>query len=554
MVKDSNNLLKINQVLYLVKFASLFFSAMAFFQYYYQNESANNIYSFGIFAFIILVILLLYIFWDFLWSKKIKYKFLLTWIQPLVFISFSTVAILLTGSYESNYKFLFMFIIISSTIESGFKLGITTSSVCSLIILSLDLILVKTHNSINSYFGSDLVLVGAFLILAYTIGIYVKTEKEHIEELKDRANIDGLTNLYNHRYFYDAIAKAIKESDENKTSLSLLFIDIDYFKYYNDLHGHQKGDEVLKIIARVLKSSVREKDLVARYGGEEFAVMLPDTVEDEAIEIAENLRLKIQNVTFEGQEYQPNENLTISLGVSVYPQKAKTETELIKFADEALYRAKFLRKNRVEGYSSIFEDLQGDLDKDDREVVTSIKTLIAVINARDKYTYGHVERVVAYCKILAEKLDLCIKDNKNLIYGAYMHDVGKINISKEILVKNTPLTPTEWDELKEHPQNAIAIIKNVKALNDVIPIILQHHEKLDGTGYPFKLEGDNINYLAKVLSVADSFDAMTSDRPYHRKKSISEGIEELRKCGGSQFDPEIVEKFIEAIKENMNHL
>jgi diguanylate cyclase (GGDEF)-like protein len=495
----------------------------------------------------------LYIFWDFLWVKQLKYRFIFEWIQPLVFISFSTMAILMTGSYKSNYKFLFLFIIISSTIESGFKIGISSACLCSVIVLGMDLFLAPNGlTGINKYFESDLVLAGAFLICTYTVGTYVKTEKQHISELKQKANLDGLTGLYNHRYFYDTIPQVIEECDKNKTPASLLFIDIDYFKYYNDLHGHQKGDEVLKTIANVLKFSARKGDIVARYGGEEFAVLLPNTTEAEAIIIAEELRLKIQEIEFEGQEYQPNENLTISLGVSVYPDKAKSEVELIKHADEALYRAKFLRKNRVEGYSSILDELQLDLNSSDKEILTSIKTLIAVINARDKYTYGHVERVVAYCKLFAEKLNLSFAQKRDLIYGAYMHDIGKINIAKEILLKNTPLTDEEWEEIKGHPQNAVEIIKNVSALKDVVPIILQHHERVDGTGYPNKLAGEEINYLARVLTIADSFDAMTSDRPYHKKKTFAEGVNELIRCSGTQFDPELAQQFIEVIKENVS--
>jgi diguanylate cyclase (GGDEF)-like protein/putative nucleotidyltransferase with HDIG domain len=330
-------------------------------------------------------------------------------------------------------------------------------------------------------------------------------------------------------------------------------MDIDYFKNYNDLNGHQKGDEVLRIISDKLKAFSREKDVVSRYGGEEFAIILPDTSEQDAFEIAEKIRSAIQEECFPGQEYMPNKNLTISVGVSIYPFKAKTEEEIVKYADEALYRAKFLRKNRVESYYSILDDLQNDINENDKEIITSIKTLIAVINAKDKYTFRHVERVVSYCSLMAEKLNFDDHTKRMFIYTAYMHDIGKINIPQGILIKSTSLTNEEWKILKGHPENGAEIIKNVSVLKEVVPIILQHHEHYDGSGYPNKLKGNEICYLARLLTVIDSFDAMTSNRPYQKKKSFSLAFDELVRCSGTQFDPEIVQAFIRIIKDDFDN-
>jgi diguanylate cyclase (GGDEF)-like protein/putative nucleotidyltransferase with HDIG domain len=379
-------------------------------------------------------------------------------------------------------------------------------------------------------------------------------EKKYIAELSGMVNVDSLTGLYNHRFFHDKIKDLVSQSNKKKTPLSLIFIDIDYFKHYNDLHGHQQGDEVLQILGKKLLDIAGDKNFVVRYGGEEFAILMPDTAEDDAFGFAEKIRIEIQDHAFYGQEYLPNENLTISLGVSEYPDKAKTDIELIRFADDALYRAKFLKKNRVEGYSSILEDLGKQLDAQNVDIVTSVKTLITVINARDKYTFRHVERVVAYAKLLADKIKLSESDKKKLIYGAYMHDIGKIDIAKEVLMKPTKLTDDEWEQLRNHSENGVKIIQNVEALKDVIPIMLYHHEKYDGTGYPKRLKGEDIPYLARVLTVADSFDAMTSTRPYQKRKTFYEGIEELRTCSGTHFDPEIATAFIEVIRENVTEL
>jgi len=334
----------------------------------------------------------------------------------------------------------------------------------------------------------------------------------------------------------------------------MIFMDIDYFKNYNDLYGHQKGDEVLKTIGSILNETARKNDIVARYGGEEFAIILPDTLEKDASNLAEEIRSKVERTYFHGEENQPNGKLTVSIGISIYPDKARNDVELVKSADDALYRAKFFDKNRVETYTSILDELKVDIEDEHIDIITSIKTLISVINAKDKYTYGHVERVVIYCKLLADKLKLGAKDKKDLVYGAYMHDIGKINISKEILNKNMPLTKEEWEIMKQHSSNGVEIIKPVKSLEEIIPIILHHHERYDGTGYPGNLKGEDIPYLVRMLTVADCFDAMTSNRPYNKRKTYMEAMDELKRCSGTQFDTDIVNAFVEVIIENKDSM
>ncbi len=343
-------------------------------------------------------------------------------------------------------------------------------------------------------------------------------------------------------------------SEVENEKLSLIFMDIDYFKHYNDLYGHQKGDEALKKIGKLLKNIARENDLVARYGGEEFAIILPNTSEEEATKIAERIRNKVEKTYFEGQENQPNANFTVSVGIAVFPDKAKSELELVKCADDALYRAKFFHKNRVETYVSVLDELKRDLNEEENALVTSIKTLISIINAKDKYTYSHVERVVIYSRLMAKKLGLSEDEKKQLIYGAYMHDIGKINIPNEILTKKMRLTKEEWEILKQHPKDGVEIIKSVNSLKNVVPLILYHHERYDGFGYPVGLKEKEIPYLARVLTVIDSFDAMTSSRPYNKRKTYDEGLIELERCSGTQFDPEIVRIFSEVVKENINEI
>ncbi|KHD15009.1 bifunctional diguanylate cyclase/phosphohydrolase [Clostridium butyricum] len=551
--KDRRN--QINDIVSIVKVSSLLFVGIILCKTFNTNISIvmfqlKNYNEYVFFSIPLIIIILIYCIWSFS-NKKKKYINIFNNFEIALFISMFSLITLICGINQSQYKVLYLFIIITTTIQFGMKSGIIVSIISSFIILVMDLIFISS-SEISAYFQDDLLLSGIFFLTALPLGFYVKIEKQHIEKLENMINIDGLTELYNHRYFCDSLAEKIKIGEKENNPVSMIFIDIDYFKNYNDIYGHQKGDYVLKKIGKIIKSSIGNEHIPARYGGEEFAIILPDTTEGMAVNIAESLRKKIENTYFEGEENQPNGKLTASMGVSVYPDKARSDIELIKSADDALYRAKFFYKNRVETYISILDEIKSNIDEEDAELVTSIKTLISVINAKDRYTYGHVERVVVYGRMLAESLGLNESDKNILIYGAYMHDIGKINISKDVLIKKMKLTHDEWEVLKQHPANGVEIIKSVKSLNMIIPLIISHHEKYDGTGYPNNLKGDEIPYLARVLTVIDSFDAMTSNRPYNKRKTYKEAIEELERCSGTHFDPEIVKVFIKALKTNYN--
>lgn len=544
---DRDKQLQINQILQIVKIASLAFPAIAFFQYYSKREPSSVFLTHSfLLATALLLMLSVYSLLYFAQQKiddRSRWK---PWINPLVSLFIAYISVMLTGAHLSNYKYLFLLAIVSCSMESNTKVSLTVSGVSAIIILGIDLFYAPA-GSINSYFESDLVLVSIFLIIAWTIGYYVNLERRHIASLNQLVKTDSLTGLYNHRHFYDCLADQVDISDETGNILSLMYLDIDDFKYYNELYGHVTGDEVLRVIADILRKNSPEHAIISRFGGEEFTVLLPDTKIDVAMVYAEDIRQKIHAYAFEGEENMPGESLTVSVGVTSYPDKAKSETDLLKYADDACYRAKFMRKNRVEAYYSILEDLQKNADDATKEMLTSIKTLIAVINAKDRYTFRHVERVVYYCSLVADKQNFSEKDKRNLIYAAYLHDIGKINVPEDVLMKPDRLTPHEWDIMSNHPHNAAEIVRNIDSLKEVLPIILQHHERHDGTGYPNKLKGDEITFLAKVLSVIDSFDAMTSARPYQQKKSVMQAIDELRRCSGAQFDPEAVNLFLDTI-------
>ncbi len=548
---------KVREIVLVVKLISLFFCAIVFLgsKGIKSTEDLYTQFSSITLSIVCIILFLIYHVWG-VTSQKVSYNFSIKIkdiFESIFFIVLFSTLIVLTDGYTSQYKILYLFIIITSTIQFGRTYGLVISSICSGIVLVLDL-LVAPVEIINTYFQTDIILAGIFVLTAWLLGYYVATEKNYRKQLIDLANKDELTGLFNHRYFQEEIENRIYEAENLGEPVSLLFIDIDYFKKYNDLYGHLSGDIVLEKIGQIINEEIRPTDIAARYGGEEFAIIIPDTVEKDAIFIGEGIRSVIENVHFDGQENLPNSNLTISVGVSTYPDKAKNKTELINSADDALYRAKFFNKNRVESYHSILEELKENIEEEHIDLISSIKTLISVINAKDRYTYAHTERIVIYTQLIADKLELCEEDRRILKYGAYLHDIGKIQIPTEVLNKKMKLSDEEWSMMKKHPENGAEIIEPVQSLQGVMPLILHHHERYNGTGYPKKLKGEEIPYLARMLSVVDSFDAMTSNRPYKQSMSFDDALRELKDCSGTQFDPDIVDSFIETIEDNREYL
>lgn len=548
---------KVEEIVLIVKLISLFFCAIVFF----GSKDINNteeLYKQFNFITLSIVSITLFLIYYFLKvsSRRSNYSFRVEFkdiVESFFFIALFSSVIAFTDGYSSQYKVLYLFFIITSTIQFGRTYGLIIAFICSGIVLVLDLLAVP-NNIVNTYFQNDLILTGIFVLTAWLLGYYVAIEKKYREELLDLANKDELTGVYNHRYFQEAIQNQIVKAESTGKPVSLLFIDIDYFKKYNDLYGHLAGDVVLEKIGQVLKTEMKTSNIAARYGGEEFAVIIPKTSEKEAVDIGEGVRKLIETMDFYGQENLPNGNLTISVGVSSYPEKAKNKTELINSADDALYRAKFFNKNRVESYHSILEELKENIEEEHIDLISSIKTLISVINAKDRYTYAHTERVVIYSQLIADKLGLSEEDKKTLKYGAYLHDIGKIQIPMEVLNKKMKLSNDEWNLIKKHPENGAEIIEPVPSLQKVIPLILHHHERFDGTGYPDGLKEEKIPYLTRILSVADSFDAMTSSRPYKQNMGFDNALNELKKCSGTQFDADIVDAFVETIEINRDYL
>ncbi len=474
-------------------------------------------------------------------------------IETIIILGLFIVLMMKTGGSNSSFKYISTIIILISSIQYRQKISFGITIAVSLIILSFNLIQISSTQLVNymetaRHFEGDIILVSSLLITSFILSLYINIENDYNLKLKELAVKDGLTGLFKHRSFQDVLDSYIANAQKENKEVSLLFMDIDHFKHYNDINGHQKGDWLLTRLGKILRDTVGDMGVVARYGGEEFAVILYDQTEEAALNLGELIRQNIQQTYFTGQEHQPNKHITLSIGVATYPKVAKSKKQLIELADNALYRAKSFDKNRVERYYNILDEIDNSIDK---KALESIASMLNRINQKDKYTYGHSERVVIYAKKFATYLNIDEQSKKDLLLAAYLHDIGKLEISKELLNKRERLSQSEFNIFKQHPTLGADLVSNIKEFNAVEPIIKYHHEKYDGSGYPCNLKGEEIPYLARILTIIDSFDAMTSKRPYNIRKNYNQAIVELKKCAGTHFDVELVSKFIDMLQNDM---
>lgn len=372
------------------------------------------------------------------------------------------------------------------------------------------------------------------------------TENRLLEEkLKEMAQRDGLTFLYNHSYLKYKLGVELDKVKSNNNVLSFMLLDFDNFKAYNDRFGHLAGDNLLKLFSTMIQGMISCDDIVARYGGDEFAIILIDYDGDKVLEVGEKIRKGILDLP--SKEHISSGMVTVSIGVASFPNDGNDADELINRADEALYNAKRNRKNKVELYFSAFKDLQKEL-KSESSILATVKTLISIINAKDRYTYGHSEKVMEYSEMIALRLGIKGKELLDLKLAAFLHDIGKIDIPSEILNKKGSLSPDEWDLIKKHPVVGARLLKECKSLNRISKITLCHHEYYNGKGYPKGLVGTNIPLGSRIIAVADSFDAMTTERCYKKGISNEEALVELEKGAGEQYDPIIVDVFTQIIR------
>jgi len=345
---------------------------------------------------------------------------------------------------------------------------------------------------------------------------------------------DPLTGIYNSRYFYDSLRRDINRATRYGGTTSVIMFDLDGFKNYNDLYGHQAGDYVLREVAQRMLRYCRQTDILARYGGDEFVILLPQPDQGGGIKLGERIRLGLEEGLFAGKRGELRYKVTVSGSVITSPQDGDEVEDLMRKLDTLLYVAKWMGENRV--YSSSTISLEFIQDQ-----------LLERVDQKDHYTRQHSERVANYATALARKMNLDKEQIELIRMASLVHDVGKVSIPEIVLNKPGKLNEEEWNLIRSHPRNSAEITRLSPLPREIISLILHHHERWNSTGYPQRLKGEEIPLGARIIGLADAYDAMSVERPYRGKLKPKEAIEGIKKLAGSQFDPTLVEVFVKAI-------
>jgi len=382
--------------------------------------------------------------------------------------------------------------------------------------------------------------------LASQIAMPVENSRLYAEA-EEKARVDELTGLLNRRSLDEMIAGEIGRHSRYGGVFSIIILDLDSFKAFNDNYGHLAGDKILRQIGSIIKSTVRSADQAFRYGGDEFAILLPQTTIEATNEVAERVRQQIASEVKTGRI-----PITASLGLASWPVDGIESDEVVAAADTALYHAKRDGGNQsrhtLRTLLTLDDMMAGSADIRDDEALNTIYALAATVDAKDHYTYSHSKRVKEHAVTLAEALKLEPLEISRLETCALLHDIGKIGISDKILNKRGKLTAEEWEAIKIHPQVGANIASRARQLAPCLAGILYHHERYDGSGYPKGLKGEDIPLEARILAIADVFAAITSDRPYSDAFAYEEALEEIKRGAGKQFDSHLVKIFLSAIK------
>jgi diguanylate cyclase (GGDEF)-like protein/putative nucleotidyltransferase with HDIG domain len=364
-----------------------------------------------------------------------------------------------------------------------------------------------------------------------------------VNRLSEAALTDTLTGLKNRlaldRELHAEVERALR-SDE---PLSVVVGDLDYFKSVNDRLGHRAGDEALVRAGQVLLRYRRAGDSIARTGGEEFTILLPGASEHDAYLAAERMRGAVE------REFRNDPAvLTFSFGIATYPHHGRSADSVIEAADQALYAAKALGRNRCVIFnpeiSAIFAPEAGR-GADEVQLATLV-SLAEALDLRDTGTADHSWTVGRYCSLIAAELGLPPERVKRIEVAGVLHDIGKVGLPDAILQKPGPLGKNELAEIRTHPEIGAQIL-NSRGLEDLREWVLAHHERPDGKGYPCGLTDSEIPLEAKILAVADAYEAMIADRVYRPGMEERAARAELLRCSGDQFDSRVVAAFLKLL-------
>ena len=389
----------------------------------------------------------------------------------------------------------------------------------------------------------SIALLGPLLAIA----LYQRSTHKAIRAMR-LALTDPLTGLGNHRSFHERLQRELVVAEEAGTSLALCLVDFDNLKSVNDRFGHPVGDLVLGQVA----SRLRQGGESFRLGGDEFAVLLPSHDERMATAVARSIVERVAALQVEGVG-----EVTVSAGVATYPTHGTGRDELIRLADSALYWAKKDGKNRVRAYAAesiLRANLEQVADTPDRAAqYRAADSLAKAVDDRDAYTGSHSQRVGDYSARIARRRGADEPAIELTRLAGNLHDLGKLAIPEEVLRKPTTLSEAERLMLERHPQIGYRMLESL-GVQPVAAWVLHHHERWDGAGYPNKLAGDQIPLGARIIFVADAFDAMTSDRAYRRAIPKRDALAELQRCAGTQFDPEVVKALADELRPTRDDL
>ncbi len=372
--------------------------------------------------------------------------------------------------------------------------------------------------------------------------------REQNTALERLATRDPLTNCFNRRSFFEQFDAHWNTAQRYHQPLSAIMVDVDHFKSVNDNHGHSVGDQVLQKVAETLQATAREADVVARYGGEEFTVLLPNTDILDAAVCAERFRKALAAMKF------PQLSVTASLGVSSLSLHPTTPQELLDQADKCLYVAKRNGRNQVVRFDQVPTNLVVDEKKTSRTSTTpaphkthipfpAVTALISALGYRDPDTASHSRRVADLCVDVAHGL-MSMSNCYVLETAALLHDIGKIGMPDAILRKPGKLSEDEWALMHKHERIGLEIIRASFASEELSQIVENYRRHFDGRDENLGPVGTHIPLGARILAVADAFDSMVTERSYRPARPHQEAFAELRRCAGTQFDTEIVERFI----------
>ena len=455
-----------------------------------------------------------------------------------------TVGIYFRGEPTAPHALFYLWIVFYSCYFLG---RLTAVAQLALALFGYGLVLAIADEPTGEALELWLVAAGGLAVSGVLITMLKMQVDSMVLQLADAARTDPLTGLLNRRGFEETLDLEVERSRRGEHTLSLLIGDLDGFKKVNDEFGHHTGDRALARAGEVLNREKRRIDTLSRFGGEEFALVAPDTDGQEAFMLAERLRIALR------EEFADDDiALTISFGLATSPQHGDSRQGLVEVADDALYAAKELGRDRTVIYSKaivgVLTPTNGRNSKRNEQLAIML-ALTQALDMGEAGTANHSQTVARYCEVIAKEMGLDTTTVERVRLAGLLHDVGNVAISNLVLNKPEPLSPEEWAEIRRHSEIGARILANAR-LGDIGEWVLAHHERVDGEGFPFGLSSGSIPLEARILAVADAFEAMTSKRPYRGAMTHDAAVEELQRHAGTQFDAEVVDALLSVIAQS----